>query len=50
MKPLLWLTAIALPVAAVMLAVGVGEPIVWFAMIAIGVALVIIERSRSHHA
>jgi hypothetical protein len=37
-------------VAAAMLIAGVGEPAVWFAVVAVGVAIVIIERSRSHHA
>lgn len=49
MKPLLWLVAVALAVAAAMLIASVGDPIVWFAVVAVGVAIVIIERSR-HHA
>jgi len=50
MKPLLWIVAALLVVAAAMLIAGVGAPGVWFVVVAVGVVLVVIERSRSHHA
>jgi hypothetical protein len=50
MKPLLWTVAVLLVVAAAMLIAGVGQPGVWFAVVAVGLALVVIERLRSHHA
>jgi len=49
MKPLLWIVAVLLLVAAVMLIAGVSEPGLWFAVVAVGVAVVIIERTRAHH-
>jgi hypothetical protein len=50
MKVVLWLVAALLLIAAAMLVAGVGEAGLWFAVIAVGVAIVIIDRSRSHHA
>ena len=50
MKPLLWIVAALLVVAAAMLIAGVGQAAIWFAVIAVGVAVVLIDRSRSHHA
>jgi hypothetical protein len=50
MKTLIWVVAALLLVAAVMLIAGVGEAGVWFGVIAAGIAVVIIDRSRSHHA
>ena len=49
MKGLLWMVAALLMVAAAMLIAGVGEAGLWFALIAVGIAIVIIDRSRSHH-
>lgn len=49
MKWLLWSAAVLLLIAAVMLIAGVGKPGLWFAVVALGVAVVIIERTRSHH-
>lgn len=50
MKALLWVVAVLLLLAAVMLIAGVGEAGLWFAVIAVGIAVVVIARSRSHHA
>ena len=50
MKAVVWLTAAVLVFAAAMLIAAVGEPGVWFAVIAVGIAIVVIDRSRSHHA
>ena len=50
MKPLLWIVAAMLVFAAAMLIASVGEAGLWFAVIAVGVAVVVISRSRSHHA
>lgn len=49
MKPLLWVVAAMLVVAAVLLIAGVGQAGLWFAVIAVGVAIVVIDRARSHH-
>jgi len=50
MKALVLVAAALLLVAAAMLIAGVGEAGVWFGVIAVGIAVVIIDRSRSHHA
>lgn len=50
MRPLLWLVAVMLVVAAAMLIADLGSAGVWITVIAVGVAVVAIERSRSHHA
>jgi len=50
MKPMLCVVAALLLVAAAMLIAGVGEAGVWFGLIGAGIAVVIIDRSRSHHA
>ena len=50
MKALLWIVAAVLIVAGVMLIAGVGEAALWFAVIAVGIAIVVLDRSRSHHA
>jgi hypothetical protein len=50
MKPLLWVVAVMLVLAAAMLVADVGAAGIWFTVIAVGVAVVAIERSRSHHA
>jgi len=50
MKPGLWMVAACLVVAAAMLIASVGNAGIWFAVIAAGIALVVIERARSHHA
>jgi hypothetical protein len=50
MKLLIWIVAAMLVLAAAMLIAGVGAAGVWFAVIAVGVAIVAIDRSRSHHA
>lgn len=50
MRALLGLVAVLILTAAAMLFAGVGEAGLWFAVIAVGIAIVIIGRSRSHHA
>jgi len=50
MKLLLWTIAVMLLLAAAMVIAGIGEAGLWFAVIAVGVAIVVIERFRSHHA
>ena len=50
MRLLLWKVAAMLILAAAMLIAGVGAAGLWFAVIAVGVAVVVIDRLRSHHA
>ena len=49
MKPLLWLAASLLLLAASMLIAGIGEAGLWIAVVTVGVALVAIEVLRSRH-
>ena len=50
MKPLLWMVAVVLVLAAAMLIASVGHVGIWITIIAAGIAIVAIERSRSRHA
>ena len=50
MKPLLWIDAPVLLLAAVMLVGGVGDAGLWIAVVAVGVALVAVDVVRSRHA
>ena len=50
MNALLWVVAVLLVVAAVLLIAGVPNAGLWFAVIATGIAVVVINKSRSHHA
>jgi hypothetical protein len=50
MKPLLWIVALMLLLAAAMLIAGVGDAGLWIAVVAVGVALVAIDAFRSRHA
>ncbi len=47
MKPLLWIAAPVLLLAAVMLVGGVGAAGPWIALVAVGVALVAVDLLRS---
>ena len=49
MKPLLWIAASSLLLAASMLIAGVGEAGLWIAVVTVGVSLVAIEVLRSRH-
>ena len=50
MKPLLWIAAPLLLLAAAMLIAGVGNAGLWIAIVAVGVGLVAIDVFRSRHA
>jgi len=46
MKPVLWMSASLLLIAAVMLIAGIGASSLWIAVIAVGIALVAIEARK----
>ena len=50
MKPLLWIAALVMLLAAAMLVAGAGDAGLWIAVIAVGVALVAFDLIRSRHA
>ncbi len=49
MTPFLWIAAVLMVVAAVMLVAGYGAPALWIAAITVGIAMVIIDRTRRGH-
>jgi hypothetical protein len=49
MKPVLFIAALLMLLAAAMLIAGIGNAGLWIAVVAVGVSLVAIDRYRSHH-
>ena len=49
MASVMWIAAVLLVTAAVLLVTGTGPAGLWIAVIAVGIALVAIERARSRH-
>ena len=49
MTLVVWFAGLMMLAGAVFLVAGIGASALWFAVIAIGIAIVVIDRARSHH-